>query len=83
MRELSVTEVKRKFGAAPEAAQQGPVLIKKQRRAVAVLLSAQEYDKLRRFGLGEFDRLCDGIAGKAAARGLDDRMFRALMGEIS
>lgn len=83
MRELSATDVKQGFGSALDEAQRGPVLIKKQNRAVAVLLSVQEYDKLRGLRLTAFERLCDEIAAKAAARGLDDETFEALMEDVS
>jgi hypothetical protein len=44
---LSATEVKQNFGAALDLAQREPVHIRKQNREVAVLLSPEEYLKLR------------------------------------
>jgi hypothetical protein len=35
---------------------------------LAVILSAQEYDRLRALNVAELERLCDRIAKKAAAR---------------
>ncbi len=56
MRTLSSTEVKQSFGAALDAAQREPVFIQKQNRDVAVLMSVQEYEKLRGLRFEAFDR---------------------------
>lgn len=58
-------------------------MIQKQNRDVAVLLSAAEYEKLRGLGIKSFERLCDDIAAKAAARGLTDELFEDLMRDVS
>jgi prevent-host-death family protein len=79
MRVFSATEVKQAFGAALDAAQREPVVIRKQNRDVAVLLSAAEYDKLRGLRIAAFDALCDRVAAKAEARGLDDARLDALL----
>lgn len=83
MRIVSATDVKQGFGAALDAAQREPVVIKKQNREVAVLLSIQEYDKLRELRLASFDRLCDAIAANAEARGLTDQAFESLLDDVS
>lgn len=67
--------MKQGFGAALDAAQRKPVVIRKQNREVAVLMSIQDYDKLHGLRLETFDRLCDAIAARAAARGLTDEAF--------
>lgn len=82
MRTISATEAKQAFGAALDAAQREPVVIRKQNRDVAVLLSAEEYEKLRGLRIAAFDALCDEIAAKAADRGLTDEVFDALMRDV-
>jgi prevent-host-death family protein len=82
MRYFSATEAKQAFGTALDAAQREPVIIRKQNRDVAVLLSADEYDKLRGLRIAAFDALCDRIAAKARARGLDDAAFADLMRDV-
>jgi prevent-host-death family protein len=79
MRVLSATDVKQGFGAA----QREPVLIKKQNREVAVLLSIEEFDKLRGLRLQAFDQLCDAIAAKIEARGLTDKVFETILDDVS
>ena len=83
MRTISATEAKQAFGAALDAAQREPVVIRKQNRDVAVLLSAEEYAKLRGLRIAAFDALCDDIAAKAAARGLTGDSFDDLMRDVS
>jgi prevent-host-death family protein len=79
MRYISATEAKQSFGATLDSAQREPVVIRKQNRDVAVLLSAAEYEKLRGARIEAFDQICDRIAEKAAARGLSEEDFDALM----
>jgi antitoxin Phd len=82
MRYFSATQAKQAFGTALDAAQREPVVIRKQNRDVAVLLSAEEYDKLRGLRIAAFDALCDRIAARAKARGLDDAAYAALMRDV-
>lgn len=79
MRVLSATEAKQSFGAALDAAQREPVLIRKQNRDVAVILSADEYAKLRGQRIAAFEAVCDAVAAKAANQGLTERGFADLM----
>ena len=82
MRTISATEAKQAFGAALDAAQREPVVIREQSRDVAVLLSAEAYRKLRGLRIAAFDALCDEIAAKAADRGLTEEAFNALMRDV-
>ena len=70
MRYVSATEAKQRLAALLDAAQREPVMIRRQRRDVAVLLSSQEYERLRSLNAAEFRRFCDQIGERTAARGL-------------
>ena len=83
MRILSATEVKQGFGKTLDISQREPVLIRKNSRDVAVLLSVQEYEKLRGLRLAAFDRFCEEVAAEAEANGLDDETFAELMADVS
>jgi prevent-host-death family protein len=72
MRTVSATEAKQRFAAVLDAAQREPVTIRRQNREVAVLLSTEEYQRLRALNVEEFERFCDTIAERAAARGLTE-----------
>lgn len=72
MRTVSATEAKQRFAAVLDAAQREPVTIRRQNREVAVLVSAEEYRRLCALNTEEFERFCDTVAERAAARGLTE-----------
>ena len=49
MRYVTATDAKQRLAALLDAAQREPVVIRRQKRDVAVILSAEEYDRLRGF----------------------------------
>ncbi|MGH8211325.1 MAG: type II toxin-antitoxin system Phd/YefM family antitoxin, partial [Steroidobacteraceae bacterium] len=65
MRYISATDAKQRLAALLDAAQREPVIIRRQKRDVAVLLSAEEYDRLRGLNVAAFQELCDRVGGKA------------------
>jgi prevent-host-death family protein len=79
MRYLSATEAKQNFAAALDAAQHGPVVIRRQSRDQAVLISPQEYARLRGTAVADFEAFCDRVGEKAAKRGLTERKLAALL----
>ena len=79
MRYLSATEAKQNFAAALDAAQRGPVVIRRQARDQAVLISPQEYDRLRGIAVADFASFCDQVGDKAAALGLTERKLATLL----
>lgn len=79
MKHVSATEAKQRFAAVLDAAQREPVTIRRQNREVAVVLSTQEYDRLRGLNVQEFENFCDAIAERARSRGLTDRRLSALL----
>jgi len=82
MRYVSATDAKQRLAALLDAAQREPVTIRRQNRDVAVLLSPEEYDRLRALNTEEFARFCDSIAERAAARGLtEDKLAEILADE--
>ena len=81
MRYVSATEAKQRLAALLDAAQREPVTIRRQNRDVAVLLSPQEYDRLRAVNIEEFERFCDRVAERAAARGLTEDKLTELLAD--
>jgi prevent-host-death family protein len=79
MRYVSATEAKQRLAALLDAAQREPVTIRRQKRDVAVILSPQEYDRLRALNIDEFERFCDRVAAQAAARGLTEAKLVAIL----
>jgi prevent-host-death family protein len=81
MRSVSATEAKQRLAALLDAAQREPVVIRRQKRDVAVLLSTQEYERLRALNRAEFQRFCDRVAEKAAARGLTEEKLAEILAD--
>ena len=79
MRYVSATEAKQALAAVLDAAQREPVVIRRQQREVAVILSMQEYERLTVLNVEEFQRFCDRIGEQAKQRGLtEDRLSEPL-----
>jgi antitoxin Phd len=81
MRYVSATDAKQRLAALLDAAQREPVMIRRQNREVAVLLSPQEYDRLRALNVAEFQRFCDRVAEGAAARGMNEDTLAAILAD--
>lgn len=81
MRYVSATEAKQRLAALLDAAQSEPVVIRRQRRDVAVLLSTRDYERLRALNVEEFEHFCDRIGERAAARGLTEDTLADLLAD--
>jgi prevent-host-death family protein len=81
MTEISATQAKQKFAALLEAAQRGPVRIQRHQRDVAVLVSAEEYERMNRERWAEFDRLSAIAAEQAKANGLTEEILAEILSE--
>ena len=81
MTEISATQAKQKFAALLEAAQRGPVRIQRHQRDVAVLVSAEEYERMNRERWAEFDRLSAISAEQAKANGLTEEILAEILSE--
>lgn len=83
MRIISATEAKQSLGMIIDAAQREPVIIQRQHRDVAVLLSIFDYEKLRGAQLESFNSFCDKIAKRAQERGLTEEKLKVLLEDDS
>jgi len=81
MRYVSATEAKQALSAVLDAAQREPVVIRRQKRDIAVLLSMQDYEKLTAVNVGEFQRFCDRVAERAAARGMTEEKLAQILSD--
>jgi prevent-host-death family protein len=81
MRQVSATDAKQNLAALLDAAQREPIVIRRQKRDVAVVLSPQEYDRLRAANVSDFQRFCDRIADRAAERGLTEEKLNELLAD--
>lgn len=81
MRHVSATDAKQNLAALLDAAQREPIVIRRQKRDVAIVLSPQEYDRLRVANLDDFQRFCDRIAERAAERGLTEEKLAEILAD--
>jgi len=81
MRYVSASDAKQRLAAILDAAQREPVMIRRQKRDVAVLLSAQEYARVCALNREEFLRFSDRVSTKAAARGLTDKKLKEILAD--
>jgi len=79
MRSVSATEAKQRFAAVIDAAQREPVRVRRQNRDVAVIMSPEQYDRMRGANVAELDRLCERVSKQAAERGLTDEILADLL----
>ena len=72
MRTVTASEAKRGLALVIETAAREPVVIQRQKRDVAVVLSMQEYERLTRLNVTEFQRFCDRVGAAAQAAGMSE-----------
>ncbi|WP_223291787.1 type II toxin-antitoxin system prevent-host-death family antitoxin [Defluviicoccus vanus] len=77
---MAALEAKNRFGELLDTAQREPVMIEKHGRAVAVMLSAEEYKELEALKLASLrSEIRKGLDDIEAGRTVDgDEAFRAL-----
>lgn len=81
MTTVSATEAKQNFAALLDKAQREPVRIRRHQRDVAVLISAEEYEELRRNRWEEFNRLSAIATTQAANKGLTESKLSAILAD--
>ena len=81
MRIVSATDAKQGFAAVLDTVQREPVLIRRQKRDVAVVLSPQEYERLRALGNADFQRFCDRVGNAAVEKGLNETILNQILAD--
>jgi prevent-host-death family protein len=81
MKTMPASEAKQSFAALIDMAANEPVVIQRQKRDVAVVLSMAEYERLARLNVQEFQRFCDSVGKQAIERGLTEASLAQLLDE--
>jgi prevent-host-death family protein len=79
MRFRSATWANRNFSALLDDVQRDVITIRRHSRDVAVVISPQEYARLRRLAVADFQAFCDRAGQTAAGRGLTESKLRELL----
>lgn len=81
MRAVSATKAKQSFAEVLDTAQREPVVIRRHKRDIAVLVSPQEYERIHRQKVAELNRFADRISEQAAARGMNEAVLEQLLAD--
>lgn len=79
MKTVAATEAKNRLGAILDEAQREPIVIRRQDRDIAVVMSMAEYERLRAGNIQAFLDLRNDIATRAAANGLTEERLAQLL----
>ena len=81
MKTVPATEAKNRFGAILDDAQREPIVIRRQDRDIAVVLSMADYERLRSGNIQAFLDLRDQVAAEAAGNGLTEERLNELLAD--
>ena len=83
MKEIAARDAKNRFGRLLDAVQSAPVRVTKKGRAVGVMMSMQQYERLRGAAWERLTVTMDTLGKKASANGLTDARLEALLADES
>lgn len=83
MKEFAASQAKNQFGLLLDTVQGEPARVTKKGRPVGVMLSMQQYERLRGAAWEQLLETMDAIASEAAARGMTDSEFNVLLADAS
>ena len=79
MQTTTAREAKNRFGQLLDVAQRAPVSITKNGRVVTVMLSIDQYQRLRGAAWDRLARAMDTVSAEATSKGLTDKTLETLL----
>ncbi len=79
MQYVSARDAKQRLAAILDIVQRKPVMIRRQKRNVAVVLSTQEYERVCALNREEFQRFCDRVGKGATNRGMTEKKLAEIL----
>ena len=81
MKVVAATEAKNRLGAILDEAQREPVIIRRQDRDVAVVISMAQFERLRASNVNAFLEASKAVAAEAKAKGLTAKKLANLLAD--
>jgi prevent-host-death family protein len=81
MKKIAATEAKNRLGAILDDAQREPVIIQRQDRDVAVVLSMAHFERMRSGNVRAFLEARNAVAAEANRNGLTEEKLAALLND--
>ncbi|QIT55873.1 type II toxin-antitoxin system Phd/YefM family antitoxin [Aquisalimonas sp. 2447] len=81
MKTVTASQAKQGLAGVIEAASKEPIVIQRQKRDVAVILSMEEYERLTQLNVAEFQRFCDKVGASAKQAGLTEEKLDELLSD--
>ncbi len=83
MKQIAARDARNRFGRLLDAAQHSPVRVTKKGRAVGVMMSMEQYDRLRGAAWERVATTMDAMSDEASANGLTEAGLDALLADES
>ncbi|MXX54471.1 MAG: type II toxin-antitoxin system Phd/YefM family antitoxin [Gemmatimonadetes bacterium] len=83
MKEITAREAKNRFGRLLASAQRAPIRVTRNGRPVGVMMSVQQFERLRGAAWERLTATMDALGREASARGLTDTELESLLSDES
>jgi len=81
MKRIAATEAKNRLGAILDDAQREPIVIQRQERDIAVVVSIAEFERMRASNVNAFLEASKAVASEAKAKGLTGKKLASLLAD--
>lgn len=81
MQYVSSTDARNNFSEMIARARREPIVVRKKGRDAVVMISPEDYQKIRHQNVQDFHRLCEEISHSAAKAGLTPNALDAILND--